>query len=737
MSLFSALRSSRNSPQLHKPFFSLPLRWLFSPSRSALLFALRNTVASLLALMIALWMELDSPAWAAMTVWAVAQPTRGESQSKAKWRIIGTFFGAIASIAIMGTAPQAPWLFFPMIAVWIGLCSGLATFFSNFRAYALVLAGYTCSIICMDAASDPNHVFIIAVSRTTYITLGVLCEAFVALIFAASQEQHAREQIRQKIQSALILVTQTLGSILGEDRGALNAARRQFGTLLQINDQIEFAEVEMGPHGHEGDHARAALASVSALLSRGFGMAMRLQLLNHEHEDFSLAADEVLVFLKEFPKRLADQNAIPDLLAELQHLRDVCHQYAAPHEDNSIIKTSKTPLRDDATLDERVLFISLGDLMGDLERAIAEYEASTHSIPGDHFHFQRETHLDPREALSNGLRGALAVLLTALIYEVTAWPNGLGFIAITTLVCGLFATTENPALGTMKFLKGALAAFAVAWVLTFILIPRATTSEILLLFLAPAMFACGLAKANPSTAGGAGAYGLLLPAMINPQNHHILDEIAFYNSSTGIMMSVIISVLVFRTILPFNPSDERLRLRLTMLSELRALATLSHTPSRDTWIGRNTDRFARLIRHVGPSHTELVEAYIMGTLTTLTLGLNIIRLRTLLDREFLPESARRPIQLTLHYIEYSTRHHDKAARIAETAVRRLRVLTPLESDFATRLDLTKAIAYLVVVAHSLRTTRDFLDSTQLFMGEKTRRQLAQPSEISSKSKRAE
>ncbi|GBR52323.1 fusaric acid resistance protein FusB [Neokomagataea thailandica NBRC 106555] len=589
----------------------------------------------------------------------------------------------------------------------------------------------------MDAASDPNHIFFIAVSRTTYITLGVLCEAFVALIFAASQERHAREQIRQKIQSALILVTQTLSSILGEDRGAINAARRQFGTLLQINDQIEFAEVEMGPHGHEGDHARAALASVSALLSRGFGMAMRLQLLHHEHEDFSLAADEILLFLKDFPRRLADQSALHDLLAELQHLRDVCHQYAAPHEDNSIIKTAKTPLRDDATLDERVLFISLGDLMGDLERAIAEYEASTHAIPGDHFHFRRETHLDPREAVSNGLRGAIAVLITAFIYEVTAWPNGLGFIAITTLVCGLFATTENPALGSMKFFKGALAALAVAWVLTFILIPRATTSEILILFLAPTMFVCGLAKANPATSGGAGAYGLLLPAMINPQNHHILDEVAFYNNNTGTMMAVIISVLVFRTILPFNPSDERLRLRLTMLSELRNLASLSHSPSRDSWIGRNTDRFARLIRHAGPTHTVLVEAYIIGTLTTLTLGLNIIRLRTLLEREFLPESARRPIQLTLHYIEHSTQRHDKAARIAETAVRRLRVLTPQETDFATRLDLTRAITYLVVVAHSLRTARDFLDSTQPFMEEKSYRPLAQPSDVSSRSNREE
>lgn len=50
-----------------------------------------------------------------------------------------------------------------------------------------------------------------------------------------------------------------------------------FGPILSINDQIEFSEAEMGPHGHEGDHARAALAAVSVLLSRGLGMTVRLQ----------------------------------------------------------------------------------------------------------------------------------------------------------------------------------------------------------------------------------------------------------------------------------------------------------------------------------------------------------------------------------------------------------------------------------------------------------------------------
>ncbi|MFT8325739.1 FUSC family protein [Gluconobacter oxydans] len=715
-----------------RPFLS----WLYAPSPSSVTFALRNTIAACLAVGIAFWMELDDPAWAAMTVWAVAQTSRGESQSKAKWRIVGTISGAIAAITIMAAAPQAPWMFFPMIALWIGLCSGFATFVSNFRSYALVLAGYTCSIICMGAASNPDNVFMVAMSRGTYIVLGVLCEAFMGLIFATSQERHARAQLRQKLESALVLVTTTLCSLLGEERGALNAARRQFGTILTINDQIEFAEVEMGPHGHEGDHARAALAAVSALLSRGFGMAMRLQVLNHNHPAFTKTADEILAFLKQFPQRLPDQNAVPALLADLQHFRDICRLYAAPHRENDVRsdlepipglepfdQTDEGQEMQEDRLDERILFVSLGELLGDLEQAIKEYEASTHRIKGDHFHFQLETHRDTREAVHNGLRGACAVLITAYIYEVTAWPNGLGFIAITTLVCGLFATKENPVLGTTEFLKGAVAACIVAWILVFVLMPKVTTFETLALFLGPAMFLGGLAKGNPATAGGSAAYGLLLPAMLGLENHHVMNEIAFYNGNMATVLAVAVSVIVFRSVLPFSSDAERFRLRRIMLGELQHLAHPGFTPRISVWIGRNTDRFARLIRHAGPTPAPLIEACILGTLATLTLGLNVIRLRALLDREYLPESARRPILLVLHYVEQSTKRHDKAARIAEAAVRRLRVLDAQETDLVTRLELTRAITYLVVIAYTMRTNEDFLDASKPFRGERNSRLL--------------
>jgi len=686
-------------------------RWLYAPTPQSVGFALRTTAAALLATGIALWMELDSPVWAAMTVWAVAQSTRGESLSKARWRIIGTIIGALAAVALIAAFPQAPWLFFPAIAAWIGLCSGFATFVSNFRSYALVLAGYTCSIIAMDAVANPDNVFFIAISRSTYIVLGVVCEAIMGMVFATNQEAQARQNVRRKLQRALTLVTTALADILTERDGALSEARDLFGPLLKINDEIEFSEVEMGPHGHEGDHARAALAAVSVLLSRVFGMSARLGQLNSKSGTFRNTARQTCDLLRSLPERIGRTGNIPALLGDIHFLREECWRQAV-----GLNTPAETTLPDDAAIDERILHVALGEVLGDLETAVTEYEASTHYITGDHFHFRLRTHRDSRAAFHNGMRGAAAVLLTALIYEVTAWHNGLGYIAITTLICGLFATRENPVLATSQFFTGTVWSAIAAWFLVFVVTPHINNYEGLVLTFGFAMFLGGLAKANPGTAGASAAYGLLMPAMTGLQNHHRLDEIGFFNGTLAILAAAATSVIVFRLVLPFNSDAERLRLRRQMLAELRALAHLQIPPQTSIWIGRNIDRFARLIRHAGPVRTQLVEDYLEGTLAVLTLGLNVIRLRALLAREHLPDSARRPIELLLVRLERETGRHEAASRSARRATDRMRWLEQREEDSLTRLEMTRALAYLVVISHALRHNSHFMDEKHIFTG---------------------
>ena len=115
--------------------FLTSFRWLYAPSRSSLLFSLRTTLATFVALAIALWMEMDSPKWAPMTVWIVARNTsRGETISKAYWRIVGTIGGAVTAVLIVAAFPQQPMLFDLTVALFVGGCCWFAVCMRNFQA---------------------------------------------------------------------------------------------------------------------------------------------------------------------------------------------------------------------------------------------------------------------------------------------------------------------------------------------------------------------------------------------------------------------------------------------------------------------------------------------------------------------------------------------------------------------------------------------------------------------------
>lgn len=691
------------------------LRWLFAPSLPALGFAVRTTAAALIALVIALWMELDDPQWASMTVWIVAQGSRGESISKAKWRLVGTAIGVVMSITLISAFIQQAWLFFPALGIWVGLCCTLATLVRNFRSYALVLAGYTCAIIAIGAIPNPANVFMTAMSRATYIVLGITCESVLAGLFAHNLADMARRNIRDKLRTALGNVSASVSSLLSGDEEALVRSRAMFGPILSINDQIEFSEVEMGPHGHEGDHARAALAAVSVLLSRGLGMAVRLQYVDTDQPVFRATAARVSTFLTNLPPQLENDDTVQHLLEDLRLLRGECRQQIVDALTTEInlqqVRVQDNP-EIQVLLDGRILHNALDELLGELEQAIREYDASQHFIRGDHFHFRLQSHVDKREAFYNGLRATVAITCAGLVWEITAWPAGLGFITFVAIVCGLFATRENPVVATTQFMVGSLWAALVSFFLVFVVLPTQETYEMLVATLTLPMIAGGLASRNPGTALHAAAYTLLLPNFVHPFNQGRENEIAWFNTTAAILLGVGFAVIMFRAVMPFNSAAERWRMRRTLLRDLRTLAAAEPIPLNQNWIGRNIDRFARLIRHAGPTPSPTIEGCLQGTLAAMTIGLNIIRLRNLLQRDQIPPSARKAIEVVMKRMSRFTGKYGRTAQSARIATKTLRRIEAMEANISTRIELTRAIAYLIVVSHELDANAVFLDASK-------------------------
>ena len=144
-------------------------------------FAIRIWLAMILALFVSFWLQLESPASAAITVGILAEPTRGQALEKAGFRLLGTIVGVAASIAITGLFSQERDLILAAFAAWIGICVFAGKLLDGYRAYAAVLCGYTVAFIATQQIDTPQHVFESGMARGAAIVVGILSMAVVNL----------------------------------------------------------------------------------------------------------------------------------------------------------------------------------------------------------------------------------------------------------------------------------------------------------------------------------------------------------------------------------------------------------------------------------------------------------------------------------------------------------------------------------------------------------------------------
>src|SRR5689334_6945426 len=88
----------------------------------AAIFAFKCFAAAMLALYVALSIGSERPYWAFLTSFIVAQPLAGAVISKAVFRLIGTFVGAVAAVVMVPPLVNAPELLSLAFASWLGLC---------------------------------------------------------------------------------------------------------------------------------------------------------------------------------------------------------------------------------------------------------------------------------------------------------------------------------------------------------------------------------------------------------------------------------------------------------------------------------------------------------------------------------------------------------------------------------------------------------------------------------------
>ena len=420
-------------------------------------------------------------------------------------------------------------LFIAALAGWIGLCSFAARGTRNFAAYGFQLAGYTVAIVGLPAALNPDAAYTLVVARFTEISLGIACAGLLSrLVFprelAPKLVALAHDLFRRVDRFAkMAMDPETRQEKLTYERGEL---AKTFGTVEAMCSSAFFesagARLIDGPlpnalHATVGLYAAAEQAAARPRPYRG----------DSGTQDSSIAGNH------------QSPQGYLEILSGLLGAADV-----------------QAIARARARLSEAKAALDNGK----------QVSRNTSAVLWS----------DPAAAVLTGFRSALAVVITAAFWFVTAWPTGPIAVIVAGVVCTLIAPMQQPQKITLALGATILFAAIPVFVTQICLLPYASDFISMAVVLAPLLLTCGFVMAQP----GIGPLGLLSAVYLavashidNNQNAQSYDALAFFNTSLAILLGIGVALVLFASFFPETPQWVSRRLFRQLRARLRRLAT--------------------------------------------------------------------------------------------------------------------------------------------------------------------
>jgi uncharacterized membrane protein YccC len=514
----------------------------------------RTLLAFTIALYAAYALELDSPSSAGMTVLIVAGASRGAVLSKSLYRALGTVVGAGVSVALVAWFAQAPWLFLISFAIWLGLCTFLASLLRYFRSYGAVLAGYTIALIALAAVQDPENVFHLAMARIAVVSLGVFV---TALVFLVTDRGPGAAQVAAGITRLVAAVGGLTRQALEQgDIAALRATRSKVaGELTALDQTVEFVSVEDTGFGRHADAIRLAVAELFAMLTAGQRTGRLLASTELARDPRIPATRQRLMDLAARMQALAPGAGFEDLHRDARAAQAEAARATAECRDLAVLAALE---RADAMLRQMVRILdALADLREDRPRSPA---------------LRLQVYSNPVTAARNGVRAALAVFLGGAFWLISGWSAGANILTMLGPMCALLATTDSAAAASIGFFKGLCIAVPTGLFVGYAVLPMMNSFPLLLVCTLPFLLVAIRLAQQPRFMGIATAFQIFFMATIspgNPMSYHLASALdgAFANLIGGAC-----GVLAFRVLLPPDPVAEARVLQRSLVKAVRRIA---------------------------------------------------------------------------------------------------------------------------------------------------------------------
>jgi uncharacterized membrane protein YccC len=242
---------------------------------------------------------------------------------------------------------------------------------------------------------------------------------------------------------------------------------------------------------------------------------------------------------------------------------------------------------------------------------------------------------DREAAFANAIRAFAATLSVAAYWFATRWADAVGVAIIVAVVSSLFAPLPNPILSAWGFFKGTLLAVPFAFLVGQLLMPSLPGLGWFALFSTPILLPAGLAMADPRYAGVATPFAINYLVFLNPREAMVYEPLAFLNGSAALLVGILLSIAIFAVVLPRRPRETIARLVHALREDLLRLCLRQRLPDPTAFESLAYDRINQLMPLLdqrNPSDKALLD----GCVASVTMGLEILRLRRALAAGILP-----------------------------------------------------------------------------------------------------
>jgi len=572
--------TTSNVQALRSQFSATLKDWVLTDG-NAWVHIFKTLLAAILALLIAMRLDLPAPPTAMTTVFVLMQPQSGMVLAKSFYRFIATMLGLSVMLAITALFGQQPVLFLTATSVWVGICTTGAARNRNFRSYGFVLAGYTAALVGIPAGQHPDGAFLSALTRAAEVTVGIVCSGAVsALILPAYAGEQIRNTARRRYSSFVDYVANVLNGKVDRNRAEMTHA-------AFVRDVVGF-EAGRSVAVFEQPEMRMRNGRLSRMNNEFMRASTRFhalhQLMNRlEHNGNSLTVELLNPYFNEVATLLA-QSGQPVLTAgDASMAAERLAAYIATLAER--IHDTRIRLQTDS--EEAILeFDTAAEL---LYRFVDDLYAYTQTyaslaLPRDERERWVEGYVPKTNLLAaiiSGARAALVTLVLSAFWIRTAWPSGGTLVLVAAAVCALAASSPNPRHIALQMAIGVTLAGLAGGIVTFYLYPKLDGFVLLTAGLAPFLMLGTYLSTRKSTVGIGVGYCIFFCFLAGPNNVILYDPSGYINSAIALSIAVFAVSIAFAVIFP---SDSAAMHRL-LIAELRRqvvsacftrLASLTH-----------------------------------------------------------------------------------------------------------------------------------------------------------------